>query len=84
MYGKQWNGRGYLDCQTQFGDAPMVQDFSRFLQISFFGFFAVCGTATSNSKHSAVTSVAVSGKRSAAYRQAKLTATGERNGRRRV
>ena len=30
MYGKQWNGRGYLDCRTQFGDASMVQDFSRF------------------------------------------------------
>ena len=30
MYGKQWDGRGYLDCRTQFGDASMVQDFSRF------------------------------------------------------
>ena len=30
MYGKQWGGRGYLDCRTQFGDASMVQDFSRF------------------------------------------------------
>ena len=27
MYGKQWDGRGYLDCRTQFGDASMVQDF---------------------------------------------------------
>jgi len=31
MYGKQWNGRGYLDCRTQFGDASMVQDCSRFI-----------------------------------------------------
>ena len=30
MYGKQWDGSGYLDCRTQFGDASMVQDFSRF------------------------------------------------------
>ena len=30
IYGKQWDGRGYLDCRTQFGDASMVQDFSRF------------------------------------------------------
>ena len=30
MYGKQWGGRGFLDCRTQFGDASMVQDFSRF------------------------------------------------------
>ena len=30
MYGKQWDGTGYLDCRTQFGDASMVQDFSRF------------------------------------------------------
>ena len=30
MYDKQWDGRGYLDCRTQFGDASMVQDFSRF------------------------------------------------------
>ena len=28
MYGKQWNGRGYLDCRTQFGDASIVQDFA--------------------------------------------------------
>ena len=26
MYGKQWGGRGFLDCRTQFGDASMVQD----------------------------------------------------------
>ena len=30
MYGKQWGGRGFLDCRTQFGDASIVQDFSRF------------------------------------------------------
>ena len=30
IYGKQWCGRGYLDCRAQFGDASMVQDFSRF------------------------------------------------------
>ena len=29
MYVKPWNGRGYLDCRTQFGDASMVWDFSR-------------------------------------------------------
>ena len=29
MYGKQWDGRGYLDCRTQFGDTSMVQDFPR-------------------------------------------------------
>ena len=30
MFGKQWGGKSYLDCRTQFGDASMVQDFSRF------------------------------------------------------
>ena len=30
MFGKQWGGESYLDCRTQFGDASMVQDFSRF------------------------------------------------------
>lgn len=34
MYGKQWNGRGYLGCRKQFGDASMVQDFSRFTDFS--------------------------------------------------
>ena len=30
MFGKQWGGESFLDCRTQFGDASMVQDFSRF------------------------------------------------------